>query len=117
METHEGLLHEAPAEMLDEWRRVVREIEAGYSWNVYQYHNDLSVRDRLEAAIADDPELAAEVAEVDARFRALLQPGVQVGPEEDPWWHRGVPRYAGPELAAEMKEWVQADVEVREPQP
>jgi hypothetical protein len=115
MNTREEVLNDSPAMLLDEWRDFVQECEAGYPWNAVEYHNDLSFRDRIEAGLADaDPAVAAEVAELDARFRALLQPGVQVGPEEDPWWHRGVLRYAGAELAVGLKEWFQVEMEVRE---
>jgi hypothetical protein len=116
MNTQAEALHERTEVLLDEWREFVSECEAGYGWNVYEYHNDLSVRDRLETCL---PEMeaadAAQVAEIDGRFRALLQPGVQVGPEDGPWWHRGVLRYAGPDMAAELKDWFQVDVEVRHP--
>lgn len=116
MDTQAQALHERTGELLDEWREFVDGCEAGYGWNVYDYHNDLAVRDRLEASLEGmEPADSAQVAQIDERFRALLQPGVQVGPEEDPWWHRGVLRYAGPDLAAELKEWFQVDVEVREP--
>lgn len=116
MNTQAEALHERTEVLLEEWRDFVADCEAGYGWNVYEYHNDLSVRDRLEACLhemsADD---SAQVAEIDARFQALLQPGVQVGPEDGPWWHRGVLRYGGPELAAELREWFQVEVEVRKP--
>ena len=116
MNTQAEALHERTGMLLDEWREFVAGCEAGYGWNVYEYHNDLAVRDRIAAGLDEmDADAAAQVAEVDARFRALLQPGVQVGPEEDPWWHRGVLRYAGPALAAELKEWFSVDVEAREP--
>lgn len=116
MDTQAQALHERTGELLDEWREFVDGCEAGYPWNVYDYHNDLAVRDRLELSLEEmDAAGRARVAEVDARFRTLLQPGVQVGPEEDPWWHRGVLRYAGPELSAELNEWFHVDVEVREP--
>lgn len=116
MDTHAEAVHERTGELLDEWREFVAGCEAGYGWNVYEYHNDLAVRDRLENCLGemDDAE-RAQVAEVDARFRSLMQPGVQVGPDGDAWWHRGVLRYAGPDLASELKEWFQVDVEVREP--
>jgi hypothetical protein len=113
--------HPLPAELAEEWAQVVRECEAGYEWNVYEYHNDLAVRDAIAARLADPgtpeedrAELATRTAEVDARFQALLRAGVEIGPEEDPWWHRGVPRYAGPELARELREWFGVEVEVRE---
>ena len=109
----------SPAELLDDWRALVAECERSYDWNAYEYHNDLIVRDRVATALEgmDDARrtpYAAEVAEVDARFRALLQPDVQVGPEEDPWWRRGVPRFAGAELARDLKEWFGVEVEVRD---
>jgi hypothetical protein len=111
----------SPSSLLEEWVQLVRECEAGYEWNLYEYHNDLSVRDALEAILADPgraeeerAEVATRLLEIDARFQALLQPGVRVGPEEDPWWHAGVPRYAGEELAAELREWFGVEVEVRE---
>jgi hypothetical protein len=117
MNTQAEVLHERTEVLLDEWRDFVQACEAGYEGNVYEYHSDLSARDRLQACIDEgDADLAAQVAETDERFRALLQPGVQVGPEEDAWWHRGVLRYAGPDLACELKDWFQAEVEVREPQ-
>ena len=117
MNTQEEVLNERTEVLLEEWRDFVRECEAGYGWNVYEYHNDLAVRDRLQSTLDEgDAELAAQVAEIDGRFRALLQPGVQVGPEEDPWWHRGVLRHAGPELATGLKDWFHVDIEVREPQ-
>jgi hypothetical protein len=111
----------ATSALVEEWAQVVRECEAGYGWNVYEYHNDLSVRDTIARRLADPAtpvedrtELATRAAEVDARFQALLQPEVEVGPVDDPWWHRGVLRYAGEELAAELREWFGVKVEVRE---
>lgn len=115
MNTQAEVLHGETTQLLDEWREFVRDCEAGYAWNVYDYHCDLAVRDRIEEALAaGDAHLSAPVEEVDAQFRALLQPDVQVGPEDDPWWHRGVLRYAGPELAAGLRDWFQVEVEERE---
>ena len=121
MRTRDSLRHEPssapPDTLLDDWRAFVEACERGYEYNVMEYHADLSVRDRVEACLreaATPGDFAARVAEVDERFRALLQPGVQVGPEEDPWWHRGVLRYAGGDLAAGLREWFDAEVEVRE---
>lgn len=106
---------ESPAALLESWRAFVDACEQGYEYNVMEYHADLSVRDRIDALGADaDDGFAAAVAEQDARFRALLQPGVQVGPEGDAWWHRGVLQYAGGDLAAGLREWFDVEVAVRE---
>ena len=122
MTTNDSLLHDdtaaaSPPLLLEEWRRVVDDCEQGYEYNVMEYHADLSVRDRIEACLRmpgrTDADFAARVAEVDARFRALLQPGVEVGPEDDPWWHRGVLRYAGYSLADGLREWFSVEVEAR----
>lgn len=108
---------ESPEILLKEWRRFVDDCELGYEYNVMEYHADLSVRDRIEACLHPpgraDAGFAAQVADVDARFRALLQPGVEVGPEDDPWWHRGVLRYAGYALADGLREWFSVEIEAR----
>lgn len=108
----------SPAELLDEWRELVDACVDGYEDNVMQYHADLAIRDRIEACLRapgrTDAEFDAHVADADARFRALLQPGVEVGPAGDPWWHRGVPRYAGDALADDVQEWFGVEVERRE---
>ena len=122
MATHDSLLNDPsaapPAALLDQWRTFVEGCERGYEYNVLEYHTDLDARDRIQRCL-DDPacggaEFAAAVEALDARFRALLQPGVQVGPEGDPWWHRGVPQYAGDSLSAGMSEWFGVEVQVRE---
>ena len=121
MSTHESRADDtsttSPEELLDEWAGLVEACEDGYEYNVMEYHTDLAVRDRIEACLRapgrTDAAYAARVAEVDGRFRALLQPGVEVGPEDDPWWHRGVPRYAGYALSDGMREWFGVEVEAR----
>jgi hypothetical protein len=120
MSTHESQADTSaasPEELLDEWAGLVEECEESYEYNVMEYHSDLAVRDRIEACLRDpgrtDAAYAARVAEVDERFRALLQPGVEVGPGDDPWWHRGVPRYAGYALSDGMREWFGVEVEAR----
>jgi hypothetical protein len=108
---------ESPETLLEDWAEFVEGCEQGYEYNVMEYHADLAVRDRIEACLRapgrTDAAYAARVAEVDDRFRALLQPGVEVGPEGDPWWHRGVLRYAGYSLADGLREWFSVEVEAR----
>lgn len=116
-EPHAASRGESPDVLLEEWRLFVDDCEQGYEYNVMEYHADLSVRDRIEQCLrtpgAAPPGFAERVEAVDARFRALLQPGVEVGPEDDPWWHRGVLRYAGGDLADGLEEWFGVEVEAR----
>lgn len=116
-DAQDDLTAQSPEELLDAWRGLVEECGNGYEYNVMEYHADLEVRDRLERCLRSpgrtDAAFAAQVAAVDEQFRALLQPGVEVGPAEDPWWHRGVPRYAGDALAEGMREWFGVEIESR----
>ena len=38
--------------LLREWRAFVTQVERGYDDSIYEYTNDLSVRDRLERLLA-----------------------------------------------------------------
>jgi hypothetical protein len=115
---HDDTAFESPETLLEEWRTFVEGCERGYEFNVMEYHADLAFRDRIEACLRSpgrtDPAFARQVAEVDDCFRALLQPGVEVGPADDPWWHRGVLRYAGEDLADGLHEWFGVEVEARD---
>lgn len=102
------------------WRSFVEQCERGYSMNIYEYENDLSCRARIQetmedptlAASSDMKELVEEVAQVDDRFRRLLQTGVLIGDAGSPWWERGVPRLAGGELASDFRDIYGVDVEL-----
>ncbi|MEV4348790.1 hypothetical protein AB0J83_30400 [Actinoplanes sp. NPDC049596] len=96
--------------MVDAWSSFVAQCSQGYDMSIYEYENDLSVRSMIERLLTDEelagfPEFAgfaARVAEIDARFRALLQEGVEIRDSAAAWWERGVPRMAGAELAEDF---------------
>lgn len=94
----------SPATLLDAWAAFVAKCEREYDWSIYEYENDLGVRDRIERVLTGPvlrarPE-AAETARqedpVDARFRTLLLPDARPG---DAWWTRGPFRAAGEQYA------------------
>lgn len=68
-----------PVAVLDAWRSFVGLCERGYDDNIYEYENDLAIRDLIEKLLTDDrlaalPEshwFGAEAARFDDRFRAL----------------------------------------------
>jgi hypothetical protein len=100
-----------PGELLAEWERMIQFCEEGYDDTIDEYHNDLAVRDVIESVLASKQlqvheELAwfrEQVAALDERFRALVQPDLVVGQPGTAWWHRHPPRWAGPELAADFQ--------------
>ncbi|GAB3831968.1 hypothetical protein [Kribbella italica] len=98
----------SPTTLVGGWREFVRECEDGYLDDIEEFHFDLSVRGLIEK-LRRDPELLrfreldwvwAEISAVDVRYRALLVPKGGTYPQS--WWKAGIPRKAGPELAAEF---------------
>ena len=91
--------------LLQEWSRFVTAVERGYDDSIYEYTNDISVRDRLERVIAGaSPGLRAQleraVAEDDRRFTAATEEAARpLG--KSPWAQR-VPRRLVGELADDL---------------
>ena len=86
--------------MLGRWSAFVATVERGYDDSIYEYTNDLSVRDRLEGVTGGaGPALRAKLhgalAEDDRRFTTATQEaGRALGEFADgaPSWWRRVPR-------------------------
>ena len=91
----------------------------GYQWDMSEYTNELGVRERLERLLTADQlqpypelhEIKTRVHEIDARFRALLIPNIQLENREH-WWERGVLTRAGEPYAAYFRDAYIIDVEV-----
>jgi hypothetical protein len=96
--------------MLGRWSAFVTTVERGYGDSIYEYTNDLSVRDLLESVAAGAgpalrAKLHAALAEDDRRFAAATQEaGRALGEfaEEAPSWWRRVPRRRVGELAEDL---------------
>ena len=96
--------------MLGRWSAFVTTVERGYEDSIYEYTNDLSVRDRLEgvaagAGAALRAKLHGALAEDDRRFAAATQEADRaLGEFADggPSWWRRVPRRRVGELAEDL---------------
>jgi hypothetical protein len=96
--------------LLGRWSAFVTTVERGYEDSIYEYTNDLSVRDRLESVAAGaGPALRAKLrtalAEADRRFEAATQeadrPLGKLAGDAPSWWRR-VPRRRVGELAEDL---------------
>jgi hypothetical protein len=91
--------------LLQDWSRLVTEVERGYDDSIYEYTNDISVRDRLERVIARaSPGLRAQleraVAEDDRRFAAATEEAAR--PLGTSRWAQRVPTRRVGELAEDL---------------
>jgi hypothetical protein len=109
----------SPAQLLAQWDQFVQWCEERYSWDVSEYLNELSVREKLERVLTAEQlqpfpelrELRARVTDIDNRFKATLNPNVQL-PNREQWWERGVLKRAGQQYAEYFQEAYGIEVEV-----
>ena len=100
----------SPWAVLDRWDAVVDQAMTGYSLGYYEFSNDLAWRDLLARALTDETLTTFEqvgtiqerIQAADAHVRSSLMPGVEVGSESRPWWHRAVLARSGNEFADDM---------------
>jgi hypothetical protein len=107
--------------LVDNWERVVAEVEAGYDRPFDDYLNDLDGRQLLANALEIAPEEVREayterIAAADARVKAVTRPSArclwgQIVADEEGWkpdrnwWYFLLPTAPGPRLAAELAGW------------
>ncbi|MEZ0109021.1 hypothetical protein ABH920_003031 [Catenulispora sp. EB89] len=89
---------------IEAWQGFVRSCESGYDNTVYDYLDELRVRDFIELALCDRglinedgyAEFAQTIDDIDERFRALVSevlPPSRV--DRLGWWWRRVPGFGG----------------------
>jgi hypothetical protein len=94
--------------LLGDWARFVTAVERGYDDSIYEYTNDLTVRDRLERVVSGASpglraQLEAKLAPDDRRFEAATEAAVRpLGATYTTWWWRRVPRRLVGELADDL---------------
>ncbi|WP_327042434.1 hypothetical protein OG400_08295 [Micromonospora ureilytica] len=111
-----------PTGYVEGWEQFVGFCEEGYHDILDEYWFDLSVRDAIERVLTDErlfgfPQMGwvrERIESADDRFRAVLSEQPMPGLSERPWWEAYAPAWAGPELAAELRDTYGINVEVRE---
>lgn len=99
-----------PWQFVDAWEAFVIGVEDGYQGDLYEYENELSVRDDLQralrspalAACAEWGDLRDRILSLDDRLRSVLVLGPEVRPNALWWWMR-LPAVAGDEFAQDAR--------------
>jgi hypothetical protein len=97
--------------LLDQWNRFVGEVEEGYRDSIYEYANDLSVRNLLHEIETDAPgnlqvSLSAYLAPLDRRFfdatRAVGKPMPGLAQKSNAPWSERIPKNPTGELLDDL---------------
>lgn len=98
--------------LITSWSNFIRVVERGYDDSIYEYTNDLSVRDTLDRIIRELPEsIGNKITELlqslDARYneatrevKKALAPGVKL--DASSWWFR-IPKKLCRELEDDLR--------------
>ncbi|MBB4944791.1 hypothetical protein F4556_000326 [Kitasatospora gansuensis] len=94
-------------DFVNAWISFVDQCASGYDMSIYEYENDLAVRTAIQILLVDGrmrrlegfEEFELRVQRTDEYFKGLLQDGIETRDQKDFWWQRGVPKFAGAELA------------------
>lgn len=97
-------------EFVDIWEEMVDEIINGYEWSLYEYEDEISVRDDLEKALEssslnqfhDWSGLVRRTLAADNKLEDLLGRGAEIRDSEF-WWHRRIPPHGGPDFVEDVK--------------
>ncbi len=107
-----------PSEYCEDWEGFTADVLSGYSGSLFEYENELLVRDTLEKAVRD-PELRqfpdwhgyeARIVRTDATLQRLLQSGVEVRPGR-PWWWSHLPPHGGRDFAEDVRRIYAIDID------
>ena len=111
--------HTAPG-LLQSWREFMRRCSSGYEWGMYEYANDLAIRDQINEVLNDGRvkifrefiEFSSDVENIDQEFRKLFIKNVSLGVGKNNWWRQGILRRGGQEYVDDIKRTYNIDVEL-----
>lgn len=109
------------AQMEAAWVAFVDACEGGYSWSLYEFDNDVSIRDRIELVLSHEGLRGLEsiqnfrerVSVEDGRLRRLFRAETRFGADASPWWKNGILKAGGREYVRDVLSRYGLEVEVR----
>lgn len=95
--------------LLSRWAEFVAAVENTYKFSIYDYTNDIAVRDLLEEILGVSPELLrrkilVKIKGLDDRFVTATSPVTHPllgGGSRNWWWYR-IPKEPGAELSGDL---------------
>lgn len=105
-----GYKPRSPNELLRWWQQFLEQCEDGYPSSIYEYDDEICVRDYIESVLNDVrvasygefTEFELKVRGIDERFRKLFQPDVKRPWPNDVWWRAGILRFACEEYCQDI---------------
>jgi hypothetical protein len=105
-----GIKQSTLDELVEMWANLVEQCVDGYDWTIYEFDNEMAVRDDIETLLVDSSlecfdefrDFQRRVAELDGRYKSLLQENVRRPVPSDYWWRTGVLQSAGDEYCKDM---------------
>ncbi len=109
----------SPASLVTQWREFVKWCEDGYQWDISEYNNEISVRDKLEQLLMSQKlqsfnelqQLKITVEEIDQDFKKLLKDDVKLI-NQNTWWKQGILKKAGGPYATYFQNAYDIEVEI-----
>ena len=104
--------------LLSEWTSFVSQCEQGYQFDISEYDNDVSIRDKIEEVInneelyspQDVQRFADAVHMLDEQLRALFIDNVYRPFTSGTWWEASILKFAGQEYSEDMLNLYKIDV-------
>lgn len=97
--------------LVEMWEGFVSECSKGYAYNIYEYENDLSVRNAIERILSSN-ELESyleyfnfknKILELDQLFKALLSDRYFIE-DRKTWWEKGILIKGGVDYVNDIEE-------------
>lgn len=99
-----------PVRLIETWRSFVEQCRNGYHMCIYEYDNDISIREAIQLVIDNDNLkkyreygiFCETIFAIDQKFRELLL--AQTRDDRTTWWEKGILKTGQDEYATDIKE-------------
>jgi hypothetical protein len=100
-----------PHHLIEQWEQFISTVAGGYSFDISEYDNDISVRGWIELVLKEEslrdvPErdhFRDEVNFLDDRFKKFLVEGIERNDRVE-WWERAILRNGGKEYLQDIEQ-------------